>query len=273
MTCTSAWPAVLVSVRGMVDIAMWVEPNVDDPGQALPFVDAVVGGRTIRVLLDSGAGRTTVTPSSDAIIELLPPEGTSVFGGQGERRVWRTTVELGPHRIGPIGVDTHGDGGGQESIGQDVLSQFRCEYRFADGLLRLDGPMPPVTTPIFLDRGNHIYLDLVWPEVTAGAVFDSGASVSVVDAAFVEAHPYLFVAQGDSQGTDASGTTFDTPMVAMRGPRILGRVFTSTPAAVVDLGVVNQTLERRMDLIIGWPLLHQANWAIDHLNQTAALTK
>lgn len=256
----------------MVDIAMWVEPDADDPAQALPFVDAVVEGRTVRALVDSGAARTTLTPSSDAIIELLPPEGSSVFGVQGERRVWRTMVELGPHRIGLIGVDTHGDDGGQESIGQDILSQFRCEYRFADGLLRLDGPMPAVTTPIFLDRGNHIYLDLVWPEVTAGAVFDSGASVTVVDAAFAEAHPSLFEAQGDSQGTDASGTTINTPMVAMRGPRILERAFASTTAAIVDLGVVNQTLERRMDLIIGWPLLYQANWAIDHLNHTAALT-
>lgn len=252
---------------------MWVEPDADDPGQALPFVDAVVGGRPIRALLDSGAGRTTVTPTSDAIIELLPPEGTSVFGVQGERRVWRTTVELGPHRIGPIGVDTHGAGGGQELIGQDVLSQFRCEYRFADRLLRLDGPTPPDATPIFLDRGYHIYLDLSWLGVTAGAVFDTGASVSVVDAAFAEAHPHLFAAQGTSQGTDASGTTFDTAMVVMLGPRILGRAFTSTPAAIVDLDVVNQTLERKMDLIIGWPILRQANWAIDHLNRCAALTE
>lgn len=132
----------------MVDIAMWVEPDPDDPGQALPFVDAVVGGRTTRALLDSGAGRTTVTPNSDAIIELLPPEGTGVFGGQGERYVWRTTVEIGPHRIGPIDVDTNGAGGGRELIGQDFLSRFRCEYRFSDGLLRLDGPMPIVTAPI-----------------------------------------------------------------------------------------------------------------------------
>lgn len=113
---------------------------------------------------------------------------------------------------------------------------------------------------------------MIWPEVMASAVFDSGASISVVDASFAKAHPHLFVAQGDSQGTDASGATVDTPMVAMRGPRILGHAFTSTGAAVVDLAVVNRTLERRMDLIVGWPILQPANWAIDHLNRSAALT-
>lgn len=256
----------------VVDVVMWIKTDADDPGQALPFVDVVVAGRTIRALLDSGAGRTTVTPDDDAIIDVAPPEGTGVFGGQSERRVWRTTIELGHRSVGPIDVDTCAAGEGRDLIGQDVLSAFRCEYRFADGLLRLDGAMPTETSPIFLDRGAHIYLDLVWPDVTASAVFDSGASVSVVDAGFAEAHPHLFVGQGVSQGTDSTGSTFDTPMLAMSGPRILGRAFSSTTTAVIDLDLVNRSLQRRMDLIIGWPILRQANWAIDHRNQSAALT-
>lgn len=251
---------------------MWIEPDADDPDQALPFVDVGIAQRTVRCLLDSGAGRTTVLPAHDVVLEVRPPEGTGVFGVQGERRVWRTTVDVGNHTVGPIDVDTRQVDEGRDLIGQDVLSRFRCEYRFADGLLRLDGAMPSDPSPIFLDRGSHVYFDLIWPEVTASAVLDTGASVSVVDTAFVEAHPGLFVDNGSSSGTDSSGTTIDTRMVQMRGPRILGRSFASTSAAVVDLGLVNQMIERRMELIIGWPILRQANWAIDHPNHSAALT-
>lgn len=251
---------------------MWIHTDSEDPRQALPFVDITIGEREVRALLDSGAGRTTVLPPEDAVVEDRPPEGTGVFGGQGERRVWDTTVSVGGHSVGPIELDTRQADEGRDLLGQDVLSQFRCEYRFADSLVRINGIMPDQTYPIFLDRGNHIYLELIWPNVTANAVLDTGASLSVVDAAFANAHPDLFIDDGNSSGTDSAGTTNDTPMVQMEGPNILGQTFTSTLAAIVDLGPVNQTIERRMDLIIGWPILRQANWAIDHPQRLAGFT-
>lgn len=103
-------------------------------------------------------------------------------------------------------------------------------------------------------------------------MFDTGASVTAVNTAFAEAHPELFTSIGTSHGTDSSGATFETPMVEMVGPRLLGRTFTSITAALVDLEPINQTIQRRMDMIIGWPILHQANWVIDHPRQIAALT-
>jgi len=252
---------------------MWIETDAEDPDQALPFVNVVVAGRAIRALLDTGAGRTTVEPSAGAILETRPAEGSGVFGGQGERHVWRTTVELGNRHIGPIDLDTRRADEGRDLIGQDVLAQFRCEYRFADAVVRLDGPMPVETHQVFLDRGRHIYLDVIWPDATASAVLDTGASVSVVDAAFAAAHPSMFSNDSSSQGTDASGTTLETPMVQMQGPHILGKAFASTTAAVVDLTRVNQSIERRMDLIIGWPILRQANWVIDHASCSGGLTE
>lgn len=267
----------LVSLRrygvAMLDVQIWIERDVEDPAQALPFIDIVVGGRAVRALLDSGAGRTTVEAPSDAALETRPPEGTGVFGGQGDRRVWRTTVQIGNRCVGPIDLDAREADEGRDLVGQDVLSRFRCEYRLDQELLRLDGAPPPHAQPVFVDRGGHVYVDLVWPGVTASAVLDTGASVSVVDATFAAAHPYLVAKKTMSQGTDSAGTTMDTAMVDLSGPHIFGRAFTSTVAAIVDLDAVNRTIERRMDLIIGWPILHQANWVIDHATSSAALTE
>ena len=256
----------------VVDIPIEIEPG--DPGQALPYVRADVGGRTVRVLLDSGSGRTTVTPPDDAILHTREPEGSGVFGGQGERRVWRTSIRLGDVDLGTIEVDTHKPGEGRDHIGQDVLSLFRCEYRFAEHTLRLDEHAAPAETfPIFLGDGRHVYLDVAWSSGgAASAIFDTGASVTVADASFVRTHSALFTPAGESQGTDGSGAVLETPMATMNGPRILGQTFTASTVAVVDLSAVNQTIQCPMDLILGWPLLQQANWLVDHPKRSAGLT-
>jgi hypothetical protein len=233
-----------------------------------------VGGRTVRALLDSGSARTTVTPPDDGILHTREPEGSGVLGGQGERRVWRTSIRFGDVDLGAIEVDTHNPGEGRDHIGQDVLSQFRCEYRFADHKLRLNEHAATADTfPIFISDGRHVYLDVAWPTGgTASAVFDTGASVTVADASFVEAHSALFTPLGESRGIDGSGTVLKTPMAIMTGPRVLGQTFTASTVAVVDLSAVNQTIQRPMDLILGWPILQQVNWFIDHPKRLAGLT-
>lgn len=252
----------------------------DEPEETLPYLDIVVGGNLTRALLDSGSARTTVVPPVDATIRHGgPSDGTGVFGVHGNesesRQVWTTTVQLGGRTIPDVDLDLRTGGEGKDLLGQDVLTRFSCEYRFGDQELRLDGPpLGADAHRIHLGEGGHVYLDLAWPPdgPAASAVFDTGASVTVVDTAFAQAHPELFIPTGASRGTDSSGATFETPMVRMAGPRLLGRDFAATRAALVDLEPVNRTIQRRMDLIIGWPILRQANWMIDHAGGLAALT-
>lgn len=256
-------------------IPIEIEPDPDDPvGQALPYVWVQVAGHACRALLDTGSARTTLTPPDAAAVQILDGDGTGAFGISGERRVWRTSVGIGERELGPIEVDTYEVGDGRNLLGQDILCQFRCEYRLTERLLRLDGPELSDGAPIFIGEGRHAYLDVSWPQhaVSASGVFDTGASITVIDAAFVEAHAALVTPAGTSLGTDGSGTTMETPMVTLAGPTILGRWFTETIGAVVDLSGANRTVERPMDLILGWPILRQANWAIDHPKRLAALT-
>ncbi len=153
-----------------------------------------------------------------------------------------------------------------------MLSQFRCEYRLAERLLRLDGNLPDEVTSIHLDDARHIYLDATWPRTTtrASAVFDTGASVTVVDLAFFNAHPELFIRAGRSDGTDVSGAVVETPMAMMRGPVLLCRQLLDSLVAVVDLTGANSTVECRMDLIQGWPIISQAAWVFDHAERLGA---
>lgn len=191
---------------------MSIEIDPDSPDEALPYVDVIVGGRPIRALLDTGSARTTVCPPAGCVIETRPAEGTGVFGGLAvNRRVWRTTVEFGGRPPCPIELDVRSATEGRDLLGQDVLSQFRCEYRFAESVLRLNGSVAQRPEHVFLDRGHHVYLAVEWDGATAEAVFDTGASLSVVDSSFIRSHPHLFAAQGQSEGTDASGRRWSRP--------------------------------------------------------------
>lgn len=246
----------------------------DDPAQALSYVRVQIGGQPCRALLDTGSARSAATPTADAAVEeVRDDEGASAFGLSGQHRVWRTSVGIGDHKLGQVVIDAYDERDGQTLLGQDVLSCFRCEYRLTDRLLRLDGPKPPRTTGIFVDDVHHVYFDVIWPwhAVSASAVFDTGASVTIVDAAFVEAHQALTTPAGVSRGTDGSGVTQETPMVILAQPEIFGRSFTETIAAVVDLSAANRTIQQPVDLILGWPILRQANWFIDHPQRQAGL--
>lgn len=100
--------------------------------------------------------------------------------------------------------------------------------------------------------------------MTADAVFDTGASITLIDKSFADTHTELITEAGVTTGTDASGTRLETPLVELAASSILGHTFAPTPAVIVDLSPANATITRPMNLILGWPLLSQVDWIIDH---------
>lgn len=259
----------------MIDVPLETVADLDDPRLAQTFITLKVNGSPVRALLDTGARRSALVYRPGLFVtEAAAETGTGAFGAASQAQRTSASVRLAGRDLGmvecsvvPIGHPGHGD-----LIGQDVLSQFRCEYRLAEGRLRLDGDLPDAVTPIHLDAGCHIYLDASWSGVAthANAVFDTGASVTVVDQRFFSARPELFSSTGTSAGTDASGAVVETPLAMMRGPVILQRHLSDSLVAVVNLEAANSTVEWPMDLILGWPIIRQAVWVFDHAERVAA---
>lgn len=259
----------------MIDVSVELVPDPDDPRLALPMVDCEVAGSTVRAVLDSGARRTRLVdhPAIRPMGKEPRDDGTSAFGSTRHEDGGWVSVRFGGQALGtlevaiaPSALQGHGN-----LVGQDVLSHFRCEYRLWEGLLRLNGDLPADVEPVHLDTGKHLYLDATWGgNRHASAVFDTGASATVVDRQFADDHSALFVPAGESEGMDASGVVFPTPMAMMKGPQILRHRFAESLVAVVDLTVANNGLERRMDMILGWPLIRQATWIFDHTKRVGA---
>jgi hypothetical protein len=91
-----------------------------------------------------------------------------------------------------------------------------------------------------------------------------------VDERFAGLHPELFTPERTQTGVDVTGHSIQIPMAIMRAPRLLGEHLADALVAIVDLSAANRTLDPPMDLIIGWTLLRQADWYIDHAGRRAA---
>ncbi|GAA3765093.1 hypothetical protein GCM10022240_16620 [Microbacterium kribbense] len=253
----------------MTELPMQVRAD-DEPGTALCFVTATVDGIAEEFLLDTGGSRSRVRASGRTagwLIEDDDRSGRGVHGPAG--RVLRARVPaiaFGPITVRDVVVDVSTDDAHGESalLGLDVLHGHRLDMLPASGVCRIDADEPvDAVWPLVTSSRHHPMLDVAWDEASARAVWDTGASITIVDTGFAAAHPGLFVPLGESSGTDAHGSTADTPLVTMAACRIGGRVFAPSPAATAPIAGLARPGDPAFELIVGYPIIAQANWATD----------
>ena len=262
----------------MTEIALRLVPDDDEPGLFLPFVPVEIDGVAGEALLDSGATRSKLLYRPGLMLDEAPwPSSVGAFGSE-LSALGRASVScrLGDLDVGTVDVAVvpADHPGHRDLIGQDVLGRYRCRFNLTDGLLILDVESPDATHAVHISDRRHVYLDLSWidSQATASAVFDTGASVTIVDETFASRHADLFTSAGTSTGTDAAGIEVETPMALMQGPEILGEQLAEARVAIVDLSLPNSTLERPMDIVLGWTVISQGDWFIDHPAARAACT-
>jgi hypothetical protein len=266
----------------MGEFKLIIIPDEDEIDGAEVCVDGTIGGNTYRFLLDTGAGRTRLifddyTSTLNRIGQNDPSSG--VFASSTDDMVQIPSIEVGPISRQDIALSRAPETqiGVRNLIGMDLLKDYSCHFLFdedrvsvdEDALCGADYPFQP----LFLDKKFHPYIDVQLGTATAGAVWDTGASITVVNMALVEKHSDFFEAAGHSTGTDSTGMSVETPMFVMAATDIGGYTFPSQRVAGVDLSFVNTTIERPMDLILGYSLLRKANWLFDFPRQKWAITK
>jgi predicted aspartyl protease len=255
----------------MQTVPLTIVPDPDDASCADVLVDVTVGGRSYRVVLDTGAAHTHLV-ADEHTADLPVVQCSSSAGALAVGRDELVTVQ--GVRLGPIAVaslDVVRVPGEQPDarhlVGMDVLRDWCLEVSLSRGLLQIGTPstahVPTVVQALEMDDRGHSYVGLTWSGVVARACWDTGAGITVVDAAFAEGHPELFDSAGSAYGIDSTGTRVETPILTMCGPEIGGALFADHRVAVVDLGPANATLEIPMDLIVGYPTIVQADWWLD----------
>lgn len=252
---------------GPVRLPIPVTADPDDPRACQIFLDAVVDGVVMSMLLDSGAYRSSV-PHEEAFTSGVLPEEELISTDRRptERRVVRINrLTWGSLTATDLTVDME-PRGRPGLLGMDMLGSHACHFRFSEGLLEADGPPPagpllPLPTP----PNRAPLLSVEWGETTVSAVWDTGGGITTVDRTWALAHPDLVAITAEfGTGTDWHGRTQTNPRGRLSSCRIGEVTFPEQ-----DCGVVANWPAplKAIPIIVGLPLISQANWYMDFPNK------
>jgi len=145
----------------VAELALIVEPDLDEPSFARVYVDGTVAGRAYRFVLDTGGARTQLT--ADECTGSLPTVGADssagAFGGwASDPLVTVTDLVAGPLRAATLDVARAVDG--PNVLGMDVLGQHRCVFRLDSGVVAIDEPDGvEAGHPLLLGERCHPYVE------------------------------------------------------------------------------------------------------------------
>ena len=265
----------------MSAIKLIVEPDEEEPGAAEIWVDGYVDGRPYRFLLDTGAARSSLVSDTytSGIVSLDSDESSGLFASARSDLITVDELELGPisRREFVVTRAAPNAKGHANIIGMDLLSTHSCHFKFSEERLLIDPHSPPVDAgeehAMRLDARLHPYVEAALGVTAASAVWDTGASLTVVASDLVRRLEGHFRPAGTSTGTDAAGVSRATPMFVMQGLHIGDGEFPPLKVAQVDLAQLNADLEIPMDMILGYNALSQADWFMDFPARQWAFTR
>ncbi len=254
-------------------------PDPDEPGAVEVYVSARVGDREYTFLLDTGAGRSSLV--FDEYTATFPVTGqhasSGVFAPHSEELITVPQIELGPitRRDFTLSRRSADDRTRRNLLGMDFLHDFGFHFSFSKNRVEVD---PELETEValhelLLGKKFHPYIEVRFGERAARAVWDTGASITVVDQGLINLLPEHFQADGVSVGTDATGASMETPMYRMAGAVLGGHAFSSHRVAGVDLSPLKASTDTPMELILGYSTLSQADWFFDFPRRRWGITR
>jgi Aspartyl protease len=254
----------------MAVVHLVVLNDPEDPEAIDVWVDGLIGDDRVRFKLDSGAA-DCVVPSMDATSRLPTTGVNQGFGGSGVA-MGGDDIVLPQIRLGDVLVEnvaatrTPSDVTLPSLIGQSLLARFDCDFRFSERRLGLDDRTDDEVSGWFeLARhtGGQPILTVDFEGVSTTAVWDTGAGLTAVDVSFAEAHPHLFEPIRSAVGFDAGGIEIPSQLAHMAPCKIGGVSFDASVCALVDFGPMNDRLEEPIHVILGMPVIIQADWRFD----------
>ncbi len=245
----------------------------DEDGSAEVLVDGIIDGNKYCFLLDTGSGKSTI--KSDEFISSFSSignvKGNGVFSSFEEEKITVPNLEVGPIKKKDFAMSRTQETSPltKNLIGMDFLKDHRFHFYFDKNRVIVDDDLNTVNKlkELILGKKYHPYVDVYFGTEKASAVWDTGAGMTVVDLTFIDKFPHHFQERGTSIGTDATGTTRETPMYLMKDVTIGDIEFPSHLVVGVDLSHVNASTEIPMNLILGYTTMIKANWFFDFPNK------
>jgi len=218
-------------------------------------------------LLDSGSGFSTVNSS---LFDAYPIQGQVHYNsGSGQSldvpkitvhelhaanlRLQNWPVARLPHLPGFFSI-----------IGLDVFLHSTVYFDFKNLKFQIN-PKPQPTlhaVPFFYDFGV-VLLPVRIGKQNLLAVWDTGASTTVIDQAYIDAHPEDFRYIKDIQGTDAARAALPMKLYEIKSLVIGGAELQGVKVAAMDLAGMHRVYPDFPSFFLGYNVIIQHNWYFD----------
>ena len=243
-------------------VPLEIRPDRDVPEAAEICARLLVDGVEYGVNVDSGA-RTTMLLVDDDDAEF---DGET-FGAVGSLPIGRrrfTRLIFGPIdlRGGEIHVAPRRPGL-RSVVGLDVIGRLCWEFDFSAGTMRKSSDARVLPNVLDTTESGHVWIDVFGSTDRASVLWDTGAAITVVDSTYRRHHADEFIADGNSEGRDVTGSAADMPLYRWRRVTIGGVALEDIRVAELDLSLPARELGRSVDAVCGYTLLRHATWVID----------
>jgi hypothetical protein len=265
----------------MNELKLIIKPDEEEEDSAEIYVNGTIGGQPYQFLLDTGAARSEIRfDAYTSRFEVIGQHSSAgVFAKSTNALIRVPAIELGPISRQNFTLVCLPENAShlRNLVGMDLLQDFCCHFLFDESrVLVVPGAEADegyTFHKLLVDSKFHPYLEVEFGRAQAKAVWDTGASLTIVDLNFIKQQPALFEELGQSTGTDGTGAEQQTSLFLMSPILIGNKEFPAVKVAGVDLSGVNSNIEVPMDLILGYNLLAKAHWLFDFPGRRWAISK
>jgi predicted aspartyl protease len=240
----------------------------DSKETAEVYVDGKINGVETRFLLDTGCALTTINHDdfSSSFTTTEQQNSSGAFGETTHDLITVDSITLDRlkktnHRI-CRGAKGKLD---RKLLGMDMLKEYAINFSFNNQSMEFTQPSSRKmnTETLILDSGQIPHITVRCNNKEVIAVWDTGASITLVNFSFIQNNQEMFEAIGEEAGTDSTGQTMVTPIFLMKKLEIAGRIFKPHKVVALDISHIQKVAQLPMEMILGYSTLRQADW---HMN-------
>lgn len=238
----------------------------DSKETAEVYVEGKIQGEICNFHLDTGCSKTSLNfdDFTSQFEKINAQESSGILGRTEYDLIKVNSIELGTI-IKNNAILSRAKKGelDRKLFGMDILKDYCLLFFFNDRKVEVWPKSPNITIEsqdLILDKGFIPYVEFNFGNTIVRAVWDTGASATIVDMNVIKKNPSMFKQVGSEVGTDSTGSKMETPTYIMEPISLGGKIFPAHKVVGVDLSQVNAKIDIPMDFVLGFSTLKKANW-------------
>lgn len=247
-----------------------IEVTEVEPGEYLPFIKVDLDGFTKKLLLDTGAYKSSIETDdwSSKYPAIENDQGHHSQGASGVK-VKCDLIEIKKIQVGNVSINNHQIERCRANIfGLDLVGDipFEVDYK-NEKLSYIQGVDKSSSQPLGRMKTGHLTVKTKIIDEEYNTILDTGATSTVVDLPYVKKHPALFKIIKRDDGTDGhSGEPIESYRCELRELTVGDKVFKSVAIIAFDFPENMRKGLKGSPIMIGNNVIRLASWQFDFKN-------